>query len=91
LNIEIHYVPAGATDLLQPLDRLVFGILKSPARRLFRARVSDDPFHRRTKEEACEDMMDAWGQISAGALKASRERYEEETWSEEDDDAEADA
>jgi hypothetical protein len=91
LNIEIHYIPAGATDLLQPLNRLVFGILKSQARRLFRARVSEDPFHRRTKNEACEDMMTAWDQISAEALQASWELYEEETWREEDEDADTDA
>jgi hypothetical protein len=36
-------------------------------------------------------MTNAWGQLSAEALQASWELYEEETWREEDEDAEGDA
>jgi hypothetical protein len=36
LNIELLYIPAGATDQLQPLDRMVFGALKSASWCLFR-------------------------------------------------------
>jgi hypothetical protein len=35
LNIEIHGIPAGATGLLHPLDRGVFGVLKSQIKKLF--------------------------------------------------------
>jgi hypothetical protein len=38
LNIESHSIPAGATDKLQPLDRILFRALKSQARRLFTCR-----------------------------------------------------
>jgi hypothetical protein len=36
-------------------------------------------------------MTNAWSQIAALALQASWELYEEGTWREEDEDAEADA
>ena len=38
LNIKLYIIPAGATDLYQPLDRRVFGAMKAKARRLFKAR-----------------------------------------------------
>jgi hypothetical protein len=42
LDIELHYISGGATDKLQPLDRTIFGALKSRARRLFRCRIETD-------------------------------------------------
>jgi hypothetical protein len=32
LNISMHLIPAGGTDLYQPLDLVVFGALKATAR-----------------------------------------------------------
>ena len=34
-GIDLHYIPAGATDLLQPLDRKVFGPMKRTAHRIW--------------------------------------------------------
>jgi hypothetical protein len=51
------YIPAGANDVLQPLDRRVFGVLKSQDRRLFHGRVNENHLPRRTQYEACEDLM----------------------------------
>jgi hypothetical protein len=81
LNIEIHYIPAGATDVLQPLDRLVFGVLNSQARKLFHRRVNEDHLHRRTKYEACEDLMT---HLSQEVLLTSWNIYNEDRWDEED-------
>ena len=36
LNLQLHFIPAGMTDKLQPLDRNCFGALKDTACRLFR-------------------------------------------------------
>jgi hypothetical protein len=47
LNIDLHFVPAGLTDALQPLGRTIFGALKSHTRRLFRCQVRDSPWLRR--------------------------------------------
>ena len=55
LNIHLHFIPGGCTDLLQPCDRRVFGSLKSTARALWRERVSRDPEAKRRKKDAVED------------------------------------
>jgi hypothetical protein len=83
LNIEMHSIPAGATDVLQLLERRVFGVLKSQARRLFHRRVNEDYLHRRTKSEACEDLMTAWARLSHEVLLTSWDIYDEEEWEEE--------
>jgi hypothetical protein len=80
LNIELHYVPAGMTDVLQPLDRTVFGALKAHARRLFRLRARDNPLLQRTKQDAAQDMISAWDLLSPGALFSGWEIYEGEPW-----------
>jgi hypothetical protein len=80
LNIQLHYVPAGMTDALQPLDRVVFGALKSHARRLFRARVREEPQLRRTKQEAAQDMVSAWEMVSSETIIAGWDIYENEPW-----------
>jgi hypothetical protein len=64
LNIEPHYVPAWATDKLQPLDRDIVGALKSRARQLFRCRVEADRGVRRTKTDVVEDMKQAWEELT---------------------------
>jgi hypothetical protein len=56
--------PCWDTDKLQPLDRVVFGALKSRARRLIRCRVKTDRGVPRTKIEAVEDMIQAWEELT---------------------------
>jgi hypothetical protein len=80
LNIQLHYVPAGMTDALQPLDRSIFGALKAHARRLFRLRVRDNPTLRRTKQEAAQEMIIAWDMITPATLAAGWDIYEGEPW-----------
>ena len=60
LNIKLHLIPAGMTDELQPLDKKIFGPMKTFARKLFRLRYKDDNEKRRTKRDACEDMVRSW-------------------------------
>jgi hypothetical protein len=43
LKINLHFVPAGATDQYQPLDVKVFGALKSKARKMWNERYVIDP------------------------------------------------
>jgi hypothetical protein len=64
LNIEPRYVPAGATDKPQPLDRVIVGALKSRARQLFRCRAETNRGVRRTKINVVEDMKQAWEELS---------------------------
>jgi hypothetical protein len=55
-------------SFLQPLDRTIFGALKNHGRRLFRCQVRDNPWLRRTKHEAAQDMVATWEMISAEIL-----------------------
>ena len=71
LKFKLHYIPAGYTDLYQPLDRYVFGALKSMARSEFYAKYVIDPEQQKTLEEACKMLIECWGKISENAfLKA---------------------
>ena len=71
LGISLHYIPAGATDALQPLDRRVFGALKSSARRLFRERKEVD----RTLAVVCEDLRIAWENLGSDVLEEAWDCY----------------
>jgi hypothetical protein len=83
LNIVLLYIPAGATDRLQPLDRCIFGALKSEARRLFRERISANAELKRSKRDAVEDMLVAWARLSDETLQAAWDVYEsQEEWAE---------
>ena len=83
LNIELLHVPPGATDRLQPLDRKVFGALKSESRRLFRHHASDNPELKRRKLDAVRDMIEAWDVLSDATLQAAWSLYrEEDAWTE---------
>ena len=69
LNMDLLFVPAGRTDEFQPLDRAVFGSLKSMARRLFRLRVSQDRNVIRKKSDAVEDMICAWERLPTHVIE----------------------
>ena len=71
LEINLHYIPAGATDALQPLDRRVFGALKSSARRLFRQRRDVN----RNLVDACEDLRIAWENVGSDVLEEAWDCY----------------
>jgi hypothetical protein len=86
LNITLLYIPPGATDPLQPLDRMIFGALKSIARRLFRRRTSHDPELKPSKRDAVTDMIAGWDILSDGIFQAAWALYQdEEEWSRSED------
>ena len=64
LNFKLHIIPAGMTDVYQPLDRMVFGALKSKARKYFRLRNHRGDPLKATKADACQDMCSAWESVS---------------------------
>ena len=71
LDVSLHFIPPGATDELQPLDRRVFGVLKATARRLFRER----PTESRNKRQACADLRLAWECLGVDTLEEAWECY----------------
>lgn len=64
LNIVLHFIPAGMTDVYQPLDISIFGPFKSISRKLFRERQTLGNPVKVTKLEACQDMCRAWESIT---------------------------
>ena len=81
LNIKLHLIPAGMTDELQPLDKKIFGPMKAYARYLFRNRFknieTDKREERRTKKDACQDMVCAWERLSADTIQGAFEHFTE--------------
>jgi hypothetical protein len=51
LGIVLHFIPSGLTDLLQPLDRSVFGALKAEYRAIYRMDMSQREDRRMTKAD----------------------------------------
>ena len=78
LNIKLHFIPPGCTDLLQPLDVKVFGALKSTARRLFRERYSGVKAPKVTSKDAVQNLIKAWEGLSMHIGEAAWDIYKEE-------------
>jgi hypothetical protein len=78
LGFKVHFIPAGRTDQLQPLDRTVFGCLKATARSLYCRFVHDAPGAKVTPEDAVEIFQRSWETLSGGALEAAWAIYEEQ-------------
>lgn len=68
LNIELIFVPANGTSIYQPLDRRVFGILKSKMRSFAKSNIysGKDRFHIIT-----EHLKKAWKEVPVEALKSA--------------------
>ena len=76
LDISLHFIPAGMTDLLQPCDRRIFGSLKATARKLWRER-GETHQKSRGKREAVEDLICAWEKLSTVTIEEAWEVYYE--------------
>jgi hypothetical protein len=67
VNIALH--SASLTDEFQPLNRTLFGILKTQAKRLFHARLHANPDGRRTKQVAVAEMITTWPILGAPVIE----------------------
>lgn len=67
LGIHMHFIPAGCTDSLQPLDRTVFACLKATLRRLFRQKQAANAFTpvQITKRDSVQMMIFSWEHIQS--------------------------
>lgn len=63
-GVFLHYIPAGCTDLFQPLDRVIFAIVKARARYYFRLRFQNSANMKFGIKEASEDFAMAWNMIT---------------------------
>lgn len=73
LDIQLWYIPPGCTDILQPLDRLCFGVLKSTARSLWRKALTDEPHKKFTKKDAVAFMIAAWEHLGSYIIEEAWE------------------
>lgn len=76
LNITLHYIPAGQTDRYQPLDRKIFGPLKSSAARLVRQKLSELDDIKISKKDAVLNLIKCWEHLSPDTVSDSWDCYE---------------
>jgi hypothetical protein len=70
LKIRIIYIPKSATDKLQPLDRRVFGTIKSMAKKKFAEHIfkTGKPY---SKPEAADLFMECWKKMGRNVIDSA--------------------
>ena len=68
LNINLHSIPAGQTDIYQPLDRNRFDSVKATGREQFRKIFRDNPSFKFTKKDAGQDLIYSWKHLSVDTI-----------------------
>jgi hypothetical protein len=71
LGIELEFVPPGCTDLLQPLDRRVFGVLKSSGRQQWTEHYLSTQGGKTTRAWMADSLVRAWNRISPGVIESA--------------------
>jgi hypothetical protein len=78
LGIKLWFIPAGQTEELHPLDRAVFGAIKSIFRRKFEELCRESPNGRVSKSVAIEILLEIWEGLSPAAIHRGWAIYEED-------------
>jgi hypothetical protein len=68
LHIHLHWIPSGLTDIMQPLDRSVFGALKAEYRAIHRGDMAHREDKHMTKADFIAYLVLAWDLVSEGAI-----------------------
>ena len=68
LNIDLFFIPAGATDLYQPLDRNIFGALKGKARGFWYTKYSQDPKEKFNLRLATQTLLQCWNDLNENSI-----------------------
>ena len=77
LNINMHLIPAGGTDLYQPLDIVVFGALKATARSEHHRFMHEDPWRPVKTKDAVRMLLYAWEHLSPGTVEMAWEIFQD--------------
>ena len=75
LNFNLYYIPPSLTDVFQPLDRYVFGSLKSMARARYYELYARDPTKHFTINDACKILIECWSEISEATRNKAWQPY----------------
>ena len=86
LKIHLHFIPAGYTPTLQPLDRRIFGALKAKARGYWYQHYSLTPGVKHTKKSAVRTLLSCWSNMSPELIKSAWSVYNKLVSEENDDD-----
>jgi hypothetical protein len=76
-GIELLFIHPGQTDRLQPLDRYVFGALKSVCRRISDRHCADNRTIRTDKLTAVNSLREAWDRITVEVVQRAWGVYTE--------------
>ena len=76
LSIVLHYIPAGQTDIYQPLDRNCFGSAKATGREQFRKIFRDNPNFKFSKKDAVQDLIYSWEHLSVDTILDAWDIYD---------------
>jgi hypothetical protein len=79
-EIQLVFIPPGCTDKLQPLDRRVFGVLKSYARQLWRKQHHESGGAKTTRPMMAANLCEAWRRITEGLIQDAWGIYDQEDW-----------
>ena len=79
LHFKLHFVPAGATDLLQPLDRYVFGALKCMGRAMYYEEYIRNPTKKKTYLDSALMLVKCWAKINSDTISKAWHLYKEPT------------
>ncbi len=74
-NIKLRYIPPGCTDILQPLDIKIFGILKKKARVKFNA---PNEKNENIKQRATYILVSTWEEIAKDNIKQAWKKFRDD-------------
>ena len=75
LKIQLHFIPAGTTDFMQPLDIKVFGCLKAAARHEWHVISTQDPKFKPNRCNAAKVLIKCYENLSDSVLEGAWELY----------------
>ena len=67
-DIKFLFIPAGATGILQPLDRKIFGIMKTNAAKKWLQKYIKDPNLKFTISDSVGILLETWTELSKTAI-----------------------
>jgi hypothetical protein len=81
LGIQVVFIPSGCTDILQPLDRRVFGVLREHARQLLQIQYHAMHSAKTSLIQMAENLIVSWDRIIPDLINRGWDLYEGE-WEE---------
>jgi hypothetical protein len=76
LNILMHFISAGATGTMQPLDHYVFGAMKASHRRIDRPKVAEEGLRKLSKRDLILHLLASWEAVNQTTLARAWAIYE---------------